>query len=393
MDFSNFLNGLAANASNFLPGVLGAIAVLIIGWFLAGVFRRLTLRILKRTNLDNKIFKGRSASFSSERFLSKLVYYLILMIVLMVVLEMLGVNNVLEPVKDMVNKFLSFIPNLIAAGIIGFAGYIIATLGSEVVGFASEKIQSFGARVGLSQEMDLAKIVKQVIFLIIFIPLLITALDTLQLKAISVPATAMLYSIINAIPNILVAILIIALFFIGGRYLKGIAAEILKNIGTDDFSTKVGLSKIIGEKQSLSQLIANIGFFFLMFTGIITAVEKLEFARMSTMLNELMEITGQVFFGLVIMAVGSFIASIAYSALNQNKDNAFLAQLARVVVLGLFLAIALRTMGIANDIVNLAFGLTLGAVAVAVALSFGLGGREAAGKQMEYILKKFRKEH
>jgi len=47
-------------------------------------------------------------------------------------------------------------------------------------------------------------------------------------------------------------------------------------------------------------------------------------------------------------------------------------------------------MGIANEIVTLAFGLTLGSVAVAVALAFGLGGREAGGRQMEYILSKFR---
>ena len=59
---------------------------------------------------------------------------------------------------------------------------------------------------------------------------------------------------------------------------------------------------------------------------------------------------------------------------------------------GLVLAMGLRSMGIADDIVNLAFAFNLGAVAVAVALAFGLGGREAAGKQMEYILKKFRKK-
>ncbi len=51
----------------------------------------------------------------------------------------------------------------------------------------------------------------------------------------------------------------------------------------------------------------------------------------------------------------------------------------------------LRAMGIADDIVNLAFGLAFGAIAVAVALSFGLGGREAAGKQMEHWLSKLRK--
>jgi hypothetical protein len=52
----------------------------------------------------------------------------------------------------------------------------------------------------------------------------------------------------------------------------------------------------------------------------------------------------------------------------------------------------LRAMGIADDIVNLAFGLTLGAAAVAVALAFGLGGREAAGRQMEYWLARMRKD-
>ena len=54
--------------------------------------------------------------------------------------------------------------------------------------------------------------------------------------------------------------------------------------------------------------------------------------------------------------------------------------MARFAILGIVLAMGLRAMGIADDIVNLAFGLTLGAIAVAVALAFGLGGRDAAGR-------------
>ena len=69
-----------------------------------------------------------------------------------------------------------------------------------------------------------------------------------------------------------------------------------------------------------------------------------------------------------------------------------LANIGRVAILGLVIAMGLRAMGIADDIVNLAFLLTFGAVAVAVALSFGLGGREAAGRQMEYWLAKLRKD-
>ena len=49
-------------------------------------------------------------------------------------------------------------------------------------------------------------------------------------------------------------------------------------------------------------------------------------------------------------------------------------------------------MGIADEIINLAFGISLGTVALTIILSFGLGGREAAAKQMAKILEKFNKK-
>lgn len=384
----DILNNLSTQVGSFLPGILGALAVLIIGWFLAGVVRRLVHSLLKKTDLDNKIFKGAASSISPERFIAKLVYYLVLMVVLLIVLEMLGVHNVLDPVKNMVNKFLGFIPNIIGAGIIGFAGYIIATIASEVVGFAGDAIDRYATKMGFSTEADLGGIFKKIIFVIVFIPMLITALDTLQLNVISDPFKEMLTTFISAIPNVLVAGIIIGLFYVVGKFLVGIVKDLLAGFGVDDMAAKMNISSIIGKDTSLSTLIANVGFFFLMFTGIVAGVEKLNFPQFSNILNNLLELSAQIFFGLIIMAVGNFIAGIAYKALQQN--NAFMASLARVATLGLFLAIALRTMGIANDIVNLAFGLTLGAVAVAIALSFGLGGREAAGKQMEHIMQKFR---
>jgi hypothetical protein len=68
------------------------------------------------------------------------------------------------------------------------------------------------------------------------------------------------------------------------------------------------------------------------------------------------------------------------------------ANVARFAILGLVIAMGLRAMGIANEIVQLAFGLTLGAIAVAVALAFGLGGREAAGKLLDHWLAKLRRD-
>jgi len=386
LDFSAYLQN---GGLDFIPKVLGAIAVLFIGWIIAGAFRRLTVRLMKSTNIDNKLMK--SSSVSPEKFIGKLVYYLIMMIVLLVVLEMLGVHNVLDPVKEMVGKFLNFIPNIVVAGIIGFAGYMIATIASEFMGFASGRLTNFSEKMGFSSEIDLPKLVKQLVFIIVFIPLAIAALDALNISTISEPLKDMLSTFINAIPKILVAAIILGVFFIGGKYVTTMLRELLANLGTDKLADKLSLQGIVGN-VSLSNLISKVAFFFIMFTGTITALDKLEFGKMTALLNNLLEMSGQIFFGLVIMAVGNYISTMAYNALAKNKDNQFMASIARIATLGLFLAIALNTMGIANEIVNLAFGLTLGAVAVAVALSFGLGGREAAGRQMEHILKNFRNE-
>jgi hypothetical protein len=103
---------------------------------------------------------------------------------------------------------------------------------------------------------------------------------------------------------------------------------------------------------------------------------------------------GQVLLGLAIIVVGFWISNVAHSAMLRvsGEAGAPTAGLARVAILGIVIAMGLRAMGLADDIVNLAFGLTLGAVAVAVALSFGLGGREAAGRQMEHWLSRLRGE-
>ena len=76
----------------------------------------------------------------------------------------------------------------------------------------------------------------------------------------------------------------------------------------------------------------------------------------------------------------------------KSESNAFVGSIIKAAILAIFLAIGLGRMGIADNIINMAFGITLGAIALTVVLSFGLGGREAAGKQMTKILDKFNKK-
>ena len=182
----------------------------------------------------------------------------------------------------------------------------------------------------------------------------------------------------------------IGIFYLIAKFIAPALKELLKNLGTDELPQKMGINFMEG--RSLSGIASSVVFFFIMIAGITSGLERLEMGTVVTALNDVMGLSGKILFGLVIMVLGNFVAKVAYNSLSGSKDNAGLASIARVAIMGIFFGIGLNAMGIANEIVNLAFGLTLGAVAVAIALSFGLGGREAAGKQMDHILKRFRKD-
>lgn len=388
--FNNFTETLTQQVGQILPGVLGAIIVLILGLIVASGIKRLVLMLFKRTNLDERISKKTDGNFRIDQFIAKLVYYLVVIFVLLIVLNMMGVEGVLAPLSNMLDKFLAFLPNVIAAGIIGFAGYIIARLASEAVGAAAGWLQEFSTNAGISGNLNLANLLKQIVFIFVFIPVLIAAIDALKIEAVSRPATDMLDKFLMAVPQIVSAAVIIAVFYIAGRYITSLLASLLKGLGTDQLTQSLGLESVMGKDRSLSKLLSDIAFFFLIFSGLIAASEQLELTQLTDILNEVFAISGRIFFGLVILVVGNFLANLAKSGISSSENNQWLGTFARFAILFIFLALGLSTMGIGQQIVNLAFGLTIGAIAVAFALSFGLGGREAAGKYLDDLRNQLR---
>ena len=91
---------------------------------------------------------------------------------------------------------------------------------------------------------------------------------------------------------------------------------------------------------------------------------------------------------MIIFGVGLFLANLAARTLEASStaQAQLLAVAARVSITVLAGAMALRQMGLANEIITLAFGLLLGAVAVAAAIAFGIGGREIAGNALKQWL-------
>lgn len=369
-------------------GPISALLIIIFGWFIAGLIRKLIRKVFFKSQIDQKLNNDK---VNIGTLISKLVYYLVMIFVFMLALEKLGMTSVLEPVKDLLKGFTNFIPNIIGASLVGYIGYMLATIVSELVELSGETIKKFTPKLRLPENINLVDILKKIVFIFIFIPLLIVALNILNFEAISEPASNMLQSFFEAIPKILVATIIMIVFVVGGRFLSELIRDLLDSLNVNQVMEKAGLTSLTGN-TNVEKLISNIVYAFIVLFGLMTAVDKLEFTRLSEIMNTIVELGGNILFGLLILAVGNWIANIASKNFLQSDNNPFIGNIIKVAILAIFLAIGLRRMGIADDIINLAFGITLGAVALTIVLSFGLGGREAAGKQMEKILDKFNKK-
>jgi len=382
----DYLNDLLRNftSGDYLINALVAILLLVVGIFIAKLLKKLTAKIIQKSGLDDKL---KSKNITLSKFISKLVYLLVMIFVFTLVLGRLGLTSALDPLKNMLNDFLSFIPKIVGAGLVAYIGYMLATIVAEFVGMSGDTIRKSLSKLKLSNKIDIVNILKKIVFIFIFIPLLIVALNILEMDSISVPATNMLSSFMEAIPKIAVAAIILIVFTIGARFLSSLVKDILNGMNMNDTLKKIQLDKMTGS-LNVVKLIGNIVYFFIVLFGITTAVEKLEFNQLSEILATVNVYGGKILFGLVILVIGNWIAGIVFKNM-AAKENAFLASIVRMAIIAIFLAIGLSTMGIADEIINLAFGLTLGTIALTIVLSFGLGGREAAGQQMKKILNKF----
>ena len=372
----------------FVPQLLAAIAVGFIGWLVANVAKVGLQKLLDRTQLDEKLSADVGVSPVSQN-ISEIVYWLILLLFLPIVLSILGLTGLLHPVQNMVNQAVGFLPNLFIAGIIVFAGYILAKIVRGIVeGLGNSlNLQQQAEKIGLFKGANLPRLLGSFLFAVVMITALIVAFEALGVEAISQPATAMLHEIMNAIPHIIAAGLILIVAYVVSRFVAKLVVEVLAGTGVDAIPEKVGVQRFLGTTK-ISCVVGYLIVFFTMLFAVSEAANRLGFDQISDLIAMFIYFGANILLGAVILVIGFWLANIVANVVQRGeyKSSRWLANLVRVLIMGLVLAMGLRAMGIADSIVNLAFGLTLGAVAVAFALAFGLGGRRPAERVLTDLI-------
>ncbi len=386
------LHGLVGQVFEFVPKLVAAGMLLLVAWVLATIVRTLVSKALNATTLDEKLTTGAGMSPMSES-LGNVLYWLIFLLFLPAVLGALELKGLLDPVQGMVNEMLAMLPNIVGAAIIGCVGWFVAKILRDLVTnlLSASGVDRLGENAGLKGTMTLSRLVGLVVYMLILVPAMVAALQALQIDALTEPAVEMLNAMMTAIPNIFAAAIILSIAYFVAGLVSSLISNLLGGLGFNGLPEKLGLGQIVAGETTPSQLVGKVISFFIMLFATVEAANRLGFHQVSELVAMFIQFGSQVLLGGVIITVGFWLSNVAHAAISR-AGSASAANIARFAILGLILAMGLRAMGLADDIVNLAFGLTLGAIAVAVALSFGLGGREAAGRQMEHWLSALRGE-
>lgn len=370
-------NYIGAAATGTLGNALMGLAILVIGLFIVKIITGIFKKLLSKVSFMNK----ENGTDLVSPILS-LIKAVLTIFVLMAVLQHFGLTDVLEPLKEMSNQFLGAIPNIIGAGIIGYAGWIIAGLVADIVGMALGKVDEQLAEKTGNKDIKISKFGSAFIFGGILLPIIVAALGVLNIPAISEPASAMITKLMAAVPNIIGAGIILLVAYFVAKFVVFMLTGLLEAANINQLPEKMGLTGVFTKSFTPMKLIGGAIMFFSMLTASTAAVNTLGIDVISSIFAKVLEFGGGILIGGVILLVGNFLSTLAYNKLYAN-GNKGIANIARFAILGLVLAMGLKAMGLADNIVNLAFALTLGSVAVAAAISFGLGGRDAAKKMAD----------
>lgn len=382
------IGGLLDQVTSFLPNLIGALILGAVAFVIGTVVRTLVVKGAETLDLDNRLSSiddvdgdptTRNASMAP--MLGTAAFAFIIFMFLPAILERLGMQALVAPFNGMLSQFLDFIPNLIGAAIIAFVGFFIAKLLRQLIGslLGGLGVDNFGKRAGL--DLSIAELIGTFVFAVIMLLTIVQALGALNMPSISGPATAMIDDLFGAFPRLLGAAIILGVSYIVGKIIAGIVESLLASAGFDGIPGRLGLN--LNTSRSASNIAGMVVLAMTMLLALTSATSILEIDALTNIVNTFIPFVGNIILGIVLLGIGVFIANFVRDLAKNAGASNFVATLVRAVVMVLVGSMALSTMGIGSEIVELAFGIGLASIGVAAALAFGLGGRTTAGRELE----------
>lgn len=390
---NTWLTQAAAAAGPLLPRAAAALAILVVAWLAARLVRSALLRAAARFDFDQKLNSpGLATSLAGVG--SALVWLL----ALPALLGALELQALLTPVNAMMTRLLSFIPNLMASAVVLGIGVLVAGIARQLVSgllraAGSEQLaQRLGMKAALG-EGGLAGIGGMAVFALLLLPTVVAALQPLGLDAITLPLSRLLENLINFIPKLMAAAIVVGLAAVIARLLSTVVTALAAGAGLDRLPGWLGLTGQTIAGRSASEWSGVAVMTAVLVTALSQACELLGLPVLTEAVRQLGAALFHTSMAALILLVGLILANAAGKHIEEQATSAqrgrTLSWLTRGALMFFAAALALHQAGLPAVIVTIAFGAVVGGIAIGLAIAVGVGGGPVAARLLERAVSSF----
>jgi hypothetical protein len=388
------LQSVADRIVGVVPNLLYAAVILFVYWVLASIARFGVTRALSLAHFDDRAGKHMGGDEDEEgrtpsEQIGRLAFYLVLVFGIGPFLAALGQEALLEPINQMLGEALGFLPNVVGAALIFFVGRAIAGIVREVVTsfLGATGLDRLAERFGMDkivEERRLSQMVGALAYFFVLIPVLVASVDALRITAISDPVKATLTQLLEIVPLVFAALLLVGVGYVVARAVRELVQSFLHGLGADQLPQRLGLGFLQPKEgqQSVSDVVGAFVMLLIMLFSVEQAFETLRLAALADLVGALLGYLPELLTGLAVILAGlslaGYVADLIAGALAGHRHQRLISTIARVAVLFLAFGIGIAQLGVGEEIVSIVFAAILGGVALGTGLAFGLGAKDKA---------------
>ena len=394
--FTRSIEKIVPESLQFLIGPAIFLIIVILGYFISKILASFVASGINRTGLGKK---AKTTGGNIGKSISKAFFWILWLIFILLGAAQWGpAAEALEPIKGMLNGVYQYLPQLVVGAIVLAVGAGISKVVKEAATSTLEvaQVDNLASRFGFAGAEDtssnsISRSIGTILGAIVMITAGITAIGIWDIPGVSEPVSDMLKTVLNYIPNIIIAALALAVAVFIGRFVSNLAKTTLPALGVDSSLKALGsLDGTTTTNVVPSKIIANVAFIGIVLMGLTAAFKALGIPELTNIFNTLLEVGGKVVLGAIIIGAGLFIANFISKIVTQTSGD-LAGKVIKYTAILIFTFMGLRSMELGEEIIDTAFSYGLGAAAFAAgvggALAFGLGGREWAGKKLNKWLK------
>ena len=345
---TEMLNSISSEVGKYLPGVLSALAVLIIGWIIAKIIAMLVGKALRKTGAGAKLSNliSPSGGVDASKVVSKGVFYILMLFVLITFFNVLNLPMVSKPLDGFLEQVFAYLPRLLSALGLGVVAYVLARVLKEVTKGGLEAVdidarlanlgkdanaltsaagnaldsttraiagtdddddldlggddgdffgESDSAPVGsasLTATADdgstkLSQTIPEAVYWLIFALFLPAIIGALQIPGLKKPVEEMFTKALDFLPNIIGAAVIAAVGFFIARLVRQVVSNLTAAFGVNKIGSKIGLGEAGGTR--ISDLLGLLSFVVIASLVSVAALDALEIEAISAPAKQIVE--------------------------------------------------------------------------------------------------------